>query len=1115
MSILLVFCAGNAQDKIAKPRAGEALTSALSSGRWVKLRVKQTGVYCLTAAMLRTWGFPNASAVSVWGNGCSELPRRNSESHPDDLLQMPAKASNGNVFFYAEAKNTWRYNAQKKFFEHAQNEYTSGSYVYITDGKPTKDIPVAAQAANATNVTETYDYRDYRERIDTNLLRSGRRFFDEVYDQYPQHNISYSVPGLDMNNPLMKLQVCAAARNTTGSSYTVQVNGEGSYTLPIRPVTVGVDAMCADTALFENIVLDRENITLRVTFNKPDNSPSTWGLWDFSTINARAKLELKSAQLLFRDAQTMGAGKVTRFSVATTQRNVRVWDVSKLHDVQEVGDIAASGNINFVLETEQLRELVAFTESMAMQPEFVGELPNQNLHGAPAAELIIVTHPDFADAAKRLAKFHEQHDKMSVLVATSDEVYNEFSSGMHDASAIRNFVRMFYRRNPLAAPKYLLLLGDGSYVNYESRKGAGLLPTYESDNSLVSERSFVSDDFFVLLDDDEYLGDNGMSSTIAANKAQLDMAVGRLPASTLSEANAMVSKVEQYSANLSGDWMSKCIIIADDKDNNDHMRQAEAISCYIMDSAPSYYVNRIYLDAYVQLALAQGKRYPDATSAIASAIGNGAMLVNYTGHANDQWLSHEQVVTMDDIRRWNNRGRYPMFVTATCEFSRYDDFNARSAGEAMLAQPNGGAIAMLSTTRLVYSSSNAVLNQKFIEYFFTTDGNGKHLRIGDMVRHTKNSASTGVNQLNFTLLGDPAMMLNFATLEVNTTRINSTALATPDTLKALAHASISGMVRGATAGVDTIFVSVFDKEQTKLTLGNSGETPFAYRSQTNLLYRGKAVVRNGEFTARFVVPQDIIPSIGQGKITYVGKYGEQLAAGSSRVPVGGASSNAIADTTPPSVRMYMNNEQWVPGGITNETPTLIAHLADSSGINTVGNGAGRDITLSLLQNNKSYNLNNYYAANADSYTSGRVEFPIPPLEKGPYTATLKVWDVANNAAEQSVDFRVADEEKFTLSHVLNYPNPFTQRTAFFFEHNRPYTEMEAMVQIFTISGKLIKTLRQRVEPSNNALRSAPIEWDGCDDFGARIGRGTYIYKVKVRCQNGEHAEKVEKLVVLH
>ncbi len=1090
-----------------RPKAVEASNSVLSSGKWVKLRVKKTGVYKLTASMLKGWGFSNPATVSVWSSGCKELPRLNNIAAPDDLAQLPTRLSNGNIFFYAEATNTWYYDKQRQLFRHEQNEYDNAGYVYITASRTAEEMPTMAQVSNATDETDTYDYRDYHERIDTNILRSGRRFFGELFTTSSSpRTINFTIPSLYTPNPEAKLYVCAAAHSIYYRStyYSITVNGGSENIFTIAAAT-GDAYMNADTILFSNIPLSSENVAVKMTYYR--NYNDDWSVLDFITINARAKLELKSAQLLFRDAKTVGNGNRTQFNLSSTQSNVHVWDVTRLDSVQEMGGIATSGNISFTANSSALREYVAFTEDMAMTPEVVdANMPNQNLHGVQPPDFVIVTHPDFKSQANRVAQMHETHDGMKVLVATTDEVYNEFSSGIPDVSAIRNFMRMFHRKNTTTAPKYLLLFGSGSYVNYINKRGVGLIPSYQSDNSLTSNLSYVSDDFFVLLDDNEYLDDNGMHGA-------LDMAVGRFPVYNTTQANTLASKTEQYYSDLGGDWMSKCIFIADDEDNNIHMTQSERLGNYLLDSFPSYYVNKIYLDDYLQISTPIGPRYPAVTEAISSAVDAGALLINYTGHANDEWLAHEQVLTVSDIQKWDNRNRLPIFVTATCEFSRFDDPSHLSAGEYVLFSSKGGSIAMLSTTRLVYSDANSALNEQFIKDFFRGNTSGKHYRLGEAVQQTKNTTATGVNQLNFSLLGDPALMPNFATLTANTAAVNGTPYPTPDTLKALAHGSVSGSVAQSTLR-DTIVVTVFDKEQVKTTLGNGGETPFNYRSQTNILYRGKVSTPGGAFTAKFIVPQDIIPQVGRGKITYVGKAGSTLVAGSNTVPIGGTSANPVVDSTPPSVRMYMNSERWVPGGTVNQSPTFIALLSDSSGINTTGNGVGRDITLKLMPTDKTYTLNTYYTANTDSYTSGRVEFPIPSLAKGKHAATLKVWDVVNNSTEQSVDFVVADEDVFTLNRLLNYPNPFTQKTAFFFEHNRPYYSLDVLIQVYTVTGKLVKTIRYTI-PESSSLRSAPIEWDGRDDYGGKLGRGTYLYKAKVRCSSGETTEKLEKLVVLN
>ncbi|MGL4956036.1 MAG: type IX secretion system sortase PorU [Bacteroidales bacterium] len=1101
LGILPLFCFAK-NNKQKSLLYGEATSSVLSSGRWIKLKIKKTGVYKLSRQQLRQWGFNNLTQVSIWGNGCEELPRLNSVENIDDLRQIPTVQTDDGILFYAEAKNTWKQDTQKQFFFHIQNEFSDISYVYMASHLKPKVVSKIEQATSrATYSTNTYDYRDYRERIDTSLLRSGRRFFDNVFDAVRERNYSFSIPFIDRSNSRLKAQICVASQSQNNSSVDFTFNDRSPLSLVIKATPSG-HYMYADTLFAKNISVTSENITINMKYNRP--TPSAWAVLDFITINARAELRLDRVQLPFRDAQTVGVSAITEFRIITTRKNIRVWNVTHLHAPQEVMGIPSSGNLNITLPTSRLSEFIAFTEDMAMTPEFESEVKNQNLHGSTPSKLVIISHPAFLSQAERIASFHRLHDKMSVQTVTTEQVYNEFSGGIPDVSAIRNFMRMFYRRNPSTAPQYLLLFGSGSYVNFSAKKGVGHIPTYQSNISLSSDNSYTSDDYFGVLNDSAYLSDFGMIGKI-------DLAVGRLPVYNSLQANTLASKIENYYSDINSDWISHCIFIADDEDANVHVSQSEVFGNYLLDSFPSYFVKKIYLDAYQQTSSPMGKRYPDATEDIASAIGSGAFLVNYVGHANDQWLSHEQVVTTSDINKWNNRNKLPLFITATCEFSRFDDPARLSAGEQVLFSTRGGAIAMLSTTRLVYSNGNAALNKMFIEALFSQNKNGQAQRLGDAVRFTKNNTQTGVNQLNFSLLGDPALKLLLPTTTLSLSSINGVPMPKGDTLKALDKSSIIGSTKNSTH--DTLIISIYDKEHKKSTLGNSGQTPFIYREQNSLLYRGKVSTLDGVLATNFIVPKDIEPRYGWGKINITGKSQNTILASSTKVIIGGASSNPIVDTSPPQIRMYMNSEQWVNGGITNESPTFVATLNDSSGINVSGSGIGRSIILTLQPSNKNYILNNYYTANVNNYTSGRIEFPLPPLDKGNYTATLKVWDIANNTAEQSINFVVADEEKLTINKLLNYPNPFTQTTVFFFEHNRPYTNMEILIQIFTVSGKLVRTIHQHLA-NTSELRSPPIEWNGLDDYGDKLGRGTYLYKVKVRCCNGENAEKVEKLVKL-
>ncbi|MDR0419384.1 MAG: C25 family cysteine peptidase, partial [Prevotellaceae bacterium] len=462
--------------------------SVLGNGRWVKLRISKTGVHKISPTSLNKWGFSNINQVSIWGNGCGELPRSNDEAVDDDLFQLPTSIYNGNLIFYAEAKNLWSYNSSKDFFEHAQNEYSPYSYVFITDSRPVKNVSGISSESNPNYSTRTYDYRDYYEKVDTNFLKSGRRFFSNILDVVSQITIGLTIPEANTSSPL-KLQVCAAAQSNSSSTFSISVNNGVENLLPIRGLSSGNFAM-VDTALFSNITYGSPNVNVRVAYNKP--STAAWGVLDFITLNARANLSLKNNQLLFRDVQSIGVGKITNFAISTSRRNVKVWDVTDIHNVQEPSLTTSGDNISFSLSTNTLREFIAFNETMLFEPELIGSISNQNLHGLNRnPDYLIVTCPDFWEKANELASLHSDLD---TWVVTTEQVYNEFSSGIPDPTAIRNFAKMLYHRG--GNLKYLLLFGNGSYVNYEGKKGASLVPTYQSGISLTSDNTFVSDDYF-------------------------------------------------------------------------------------------------------------------------------------------------------------------------------------------------------------------------------------------------------------------------------------------------------------------------------------------------------------------------------------------------------------------------------------------------------------------------------------------------------------------------------------------------------------------------------------------------------------------------------------------
>jgi len=673
---------------------------------------------------------------------------------------------------------------------------------------------------------------------------------------------------------------------------------------------------------------------------------------------------------------------------------------------------------------------------------------------------------------------------------------------------------MYDKAGTGSEPKYLLLFGDASY-DYKDRvqNNSNLIPSYESYESLNPVGTFVTDDYFVLLDDSEGQGANGA----------LDVGVGRFPVQTVDQADAAVKKIEHYCSNsdtVKNDWRNVACFVAEDWDNNLHLGQADTLATHIERDYKEYNVDKIYVDAYKAISTPGGLRNPDVNAAITARVNKGALLISYTGHGGTLGWAHERVLEISDIQSWKNYDRMPVFVTATCEFSWFDDPGFVSAGEWVFLNPNGGGIALFTTTRPTYAGENFTLANNFFSNVFKKI-NGNYPRMGDLIVSAKNSTGSSANSRKFVLLGDPALQLDYPRYQVVTTAINGNTVTTlPDTLKALAQVTISGEIRDDNGSLmpgfnGTVFPTVFDKEEEITTLANVvGCSPTQFFLMKNPLFRGKIAVTNGQFSFSFIVPKDIAYKYGFGKISYYARDPETDANGfNENIIVGGMDSHKTSDDQGPVIQLYMNDKNFVPGGMTDQNPTLLAFVFDSSGINTVGSGIGHDITAVIDNDTRnSWILNDYYVSDLNTYKSGEISYPFFNLTDGSHQLLLRVWDVYNNSAEGSIDFMVVSSPQLALQNLMNFPNPFSDHTTFSFEYNHPNTFLDINLKIFTISGRLVKTLHQVI--NTTGYKSESIVWDGTGDDGSKISTGMYIYYLKVSLPDGSSELKSSKLVFI-
>ena len=1121
--------------------ANYAANSILGSGTWYKISVNQDGIHRLDYQDLANMGIDvgsiNPQNIRIYGNGGGMLPKQNSEFRYDDLVENAIAVvgeSDGSfngadyILFYGESPDTWIFDVGDGRFQHEVHDYSKNTYYFLTTdagtGSPKRIITQSSDTGENVTTT-TFDDHQFHEQDLTNLLMSGREWYGEYFDIATSYSFPFSFPNRVSNSQVYYKSIFLGRAVLPVSSFSFKLSSTG-LNVNYTGTNVGNGNYLQDIGKLDteegSFDPSSSNFTLTVTNNTPG---STTGWLDYIELNARRQLKMNGNQMAFRDAANVALGNIAKYTLSNSASSIKIWEVTDPANVALQQTTFAGSNTEFVLAADSLREFVAFTGNTFLSPKFAGPVANQNIHGTIGQpDLVIVTHANFYSSAKDLANFHTDMDNMDVAVVQIQEVFNEFSSGAQDATAIKSLMRMLYKRavDSVDLPRYLLLMGDGSF-DHKGRLAinSNYIPTFQSANSYNPIATYVSDDYFGLLDDTE-----GESAS-----EPIDIGIGRIPVQTTDQAQAMVDKIKHYHDPITmRNWRNTICFIADDEDFDLHLNQSEGVAMNTVSANyKDYDIDKIYLDAYNQESTPGGQRYPDATDAINNRIERGALIVNYIGHGGELGWAHERVLENSDINGWSNYDNLPLFMTATCEFSRYDDPERTAAGEYVFLNPTGGAIAMLTTTRVVTSGSNLTLTTALYQNVFEPI-NGEMPRLGDVYMKTKNSAidagAGAANTRKFALLGDPAMMLAYPEHVVLTDSINQQAVAgTADTLKALSKVTISGHVEDESGTKltnfnGTVYPTVFDKAVSVTTLANDPKSSAkTFSLQKNALFRGKASVVNGAFSFSFIVPKDIAYQPGQGRISYYAENGVTDANGPYEdFIIGGTSSNIETDLSGPQVRLYLNDTNFVDGGLTDENPILLAYIYDEHGINTTGNGIGHDIVAIMDgETDNPFVLNDDYEADKDNYKSGSVTYPFSELADGPHELSFKVWDVYNNSAQVFTDFVVAKSAELALSHVLNYPNPFTTYTEFWFEHNKPGEQLDVQIQVFTISGRLVKTINTDIV--THGFRPDPrqwtdLTWDGKDDFGDNIGRGVYVYHLQVRSSSGDYADQYEKLVIL-
>ncbi|MFN8242029.1 MAG: type IX secretion system sortase PorU [Bacteroidales bacterium] len=1109
-------------------------SSVLATGQWVKLAVTSGGVYRIDYSKLKQLGFSNPANPRLFGNNFGQLSYYNNDPKPDDLKEIPVFLSKGSdgifnegdyLLFYSSPTHRWRYNAPTGEYSFSRHNYSDTVFYFITSTlEPGKMISEAVQNTSPANyVTSSTDMLYCHENETENLIKSGREWYEPV-SVFQSTPISPAFPDLIAGESI-RYTARVLARASVPTTFRFQ-DGESiisSILVPEVYLMSTTGTYARDVLTTGNFIPSSDQPLLAMKYvNGGETGARGW--IDYVWLQARGSAVFSGKTREIFDSRTIDEGRISQFNVKSSSADLIIWEITDPMQPATVQYSRSGDNCRFTVNTDSLRKFVAFSLSSAAVPVFhKGFVTNQDLHGSDDADMIILTHPLFTRYAGKLASVHLAASGLKSLIVTPEMVYNEFSGGIPDIVAIRNFIRMKYIEQAGSRPlRYLLLFGDGSFENKTAPPdNPNFIPTYQSQNSTVVVSSFTSDDFYGLLEDGEGEADGTE-----------DIGIGRFPVSDTASAGILVEKVRKYIAgSAAGDWRNVIALCADDEDGNAHMSDAEGLYSFLNTSYPEYNIDKIYFDAFKQVTSVNGQTYPDVTRKINDRINAGCLIFNYLGHGNEIGLAHERVVKTENINSWKNGAMLPLFITATCEFSRFDDIDINpvnrkmtgktSAGELVILNNNGGAIALMTTTRVVYSAPNYTLNRNIYNYAFKRDEKGQALALGDIIKLAKRNSGNGMNKRNFLLLGDPALRLawpwhgSIVTDSINHKSVNLPA----DSLKALSDITVSGHLDDTTGTLKSNFngvvsVIVYDKAGKVRTLANDGGSVMEFDLRNNIIFSGKAQAVNGRFSFSFVVPRDINYSFGNGKISYyAGNSGIDMNGFYGDVVVGGFSNKAANDTSGPRIMLYLNDTLFRNGGISGTDPVLLAIIEDDGGINTTGSGIGHDLTAYLDgDRNKSFVLNDYFETDLNNYRKGHLVYPVSLTDRGLHTISVKAWDNYNNSAEATLVFVIRGEDGFILTNLINFPNPFEGETRISAEHNRPDARLAITIDIFNMNGMKIKRIEQELE--STGYRLPPVLWDGNDDRGGRVGRGIYPYTVTVRTSDGEVSRVSGRMIIL-
>ncbi|MDE6006980.1 MAG: type IX secretion system sortase PorU [Muribaculaceae bacterium] len=1102
----------------ALPATHYADNSVLSTGRWARVKVSTSGMHLITDTELRNLGFSDPSKVRVYGRGGKQCTPGYTTGTPDDLPLQPSVRTQKGIVFFASDHISWEEDRSDDSYKHSIHAYSHDNYYFLSDREnKTPEKTASTTKGGGTIVRSFLERLLHEEELDFGG-ESGSQIFGEDFRSKRSQTFNFKrIDSADDNN---MIKVRFGAKVTNGSSsLVIKANGA---TLP--KTASDVIASCSTDYYFKagetkkNFKDGGENLAITIDYSQ--TGTLFMARLDYIEIYYNRKLSLRDGELHFYGSFSPSE----TLTISGCSPTTVIWDVTDASSPAKVEYELSGNDARFGVSTEGYHEFVAFEpERISRNATSDGAVANQNLHGLPTPDMVIITLPEYREGSERIARLHEETDGFRVHVLNAQEIYNEFSGGKPDFGAFRNLLKMWYDRG---ADKeghrlgYCLLMGRPFYDNKRvsaSGKNIGYnpLPIYESYEGEWEHASYSTDDYLAKLDDVS-------DKTFSMSSGMLRVAVGRYPVTSSTQAIEMAQKLEKYVKEPDmGAWRNKVMLIADDDDRNDHFNQAQSVYSLMKGNGTGdrRVYDRVYLDTYKRVMTGIGPTYPQATERMLRNYNDGVAITDYIGHGSPVGWCHEHLWDWEDIISMTNK-RHMFIISATCRFSPWDE-SSESGGEKLLLNPTAGAIGLISTSRTVYVGDNGNLNNGFAREFFKTNEDGSPRRFGDVYMAGKNAVRTS-NTLRFIYMGDPALKIPGGSSKVKVNKINGTDLTLSDTtlpeLTAQSSATIEGVVELPDGSIDkafngTVTLDLYDAERVITTLGQGATGyPTSYNDRDKRLSTATMKVKEGVWSGVLRVPPEI-----QGNYTpaMIAGYawderGHEAAGTCEQLYVYGFNHQIEADTVPPVIEeFYVNSPNFENGGVVNSNPVIYARITDESGINISDSGIGHSMTLTIDDNKVISGLNTYFEQDPENPDTGMLIFPASNLESGKHQLTLTVWDNANNMSKAKLDVNVGVAVEPTIYGIT--ASIRDTHVDFNINLDRPNSSLAFEYGVFDLNGRRIWSEEQSVNTGMDSSVSA--RWNLEDSAGNRVPRGIYIYRVRVETPEGTYSTESKKIAI--